>query len=101
MRTYEGKPELLLRSGDWKNLGCWADKEANEGWFIFFKDQQHGNDWATFKVVANGRVPNKANYWFVRNKKNGKIGFSKDLAIMAANRPRLHAHVMKVVSEEA
>ena len=101
LKTYQGKPELLFESDDWKNCGYWVDEENNNiEWFVFFKHQEHNNDWVTYKVVANGRVPSKANYWFVMNKKTGNFGFAKDLAVMAGNRPNLHMNIMRIISEE-
>lgn len=100
MKTYKGDPDAMFESEEWKNLGYWVDQENKEEWFVFLKDQQHGNDWVTLKVVANGRVQRKANYWFTRNNQNGKIGFSRDLAIMADHRPQLYSNVMRIVCEE-
>jgi hypothetical protein len=100
-KTYAGKPDLLFESDEWKNCGCWVDREnSNVEWFVFFKYQEHNNDWITYKVVANGRVPRKANYWFAKNKKTGQIGFAKDLASMSEHRPNLYSNIMKIISEE-
>lgn len=101
MKTYAGKPELLFEADDWKNCGCLVDKENGDTeWFVFFKHQKHNHDWITYKVVANGRVPRKANYWFARNKKTGQLGFAKDLASMSEHRPNLHSNIMRIISEE-
>ena len=43
--------------------------------------------------MANGRAANKANYWLVRNKETGQIGFARDYVSMRENRPELHAQV--------
>lgn len=69
-------------------------------WLIFRKGQEHSEDWATYKIVADGMVEKKANYWLVRNDKNGKIGFGRDYAIMRNERSGLHLMVEKILGEQ-
>lgn len=76
----------------WNHIGTCRDSDSVE-WFVFSKSQDHTPDWCTHKIVANGRAANKANYWMVRNKETGQIGFARDYVYMRENRPELHAQV--------
>ena len=90
MRTYKGNhPDKF--SG-WMMMLETKDDD-NKRWFIWYKRQVDNNEWLTFKIVANEPVDKKANYWFVRNMKNGKLGYVRDFAIMREHRPKLHRHV--------
>ena len=76
----------------WNQIGkCWDSDEVE--WLVFSKAQEHTPDWLTYKIVANGRARNKANYWLVRNASTGQIGFSRDYVYMRDSRPELHAQV--------
>ena len=97
---YEGKPWLMLEADGWRNVGRWTDDaEGGVEWFFFAKDQDHSAEWKTYKVVANGRVENKANYWFTRNDKTMEVGFSRDLAAMIEGRPRLYERTMRILNQ--
>lgn len=99
-KTYAGNPDLLFESDEWKHCGAWVDKDNGSiEWFVFFKPQAHNHEWRTYKVVANGRVPNKANYWFARNEKTGQLGFARDLASMSDHRPNLYKNTMRIISD--
>ena len=65
-------------------------------WLVFSKSQQHTPDWMTFKIVANGRARNKANYWLARNIRTGQIGYCRDYVYMRDNRPELHEQVEEI-----
>ena len=62
-------------------------------WLVFAKAQEHGEEWKTYKVCANGQAENKANYWFARNDKTGQIGYGRDLALMNQNKPELYQRI--------
>lgn len=79
----------------WKKIGTCLDSDIE--WFVFSKTQDHTPDWCTHKIVANGRVANKANYWLVRNKETGQIGFARDYVYMLNNRPELHTQVEAIL----
>ena len=51
------------------------------------------------KICANGKAESKANYWAVR-KNTGQLGFIKDMAIMRAHRPGLHAAVEEIMEAD-
>lgn len=89
-KMYAGKiPEQEL---GWMQIGVCKDSDAVE-WIVFRRAQDHTPDWATYKIVANGRANAKANYWLARNDKTGQIGFARDYVFMRNNRPELHAQV--------
>jgi hypothetical protein len=46
---------------------------GDESWMIFRQSQEHSPDWANYKVVADGAVKRKANYWVARNDATGQI----------------------------
>lgn len=89
-KMYVGK---MPETGDgWSYVGLCKDADSVE-WMVFRKPQEHTPDWATYKIVANGRARNKANYWLVRNSRTGQIGFARDYVFMRDNRPELHEQV--------
>ena len=83
-----------LDDGWTKIAQCLDDDAVN--WLVFRRRQEHTPDWSTYKVVADGRAANKANYWMVRNDKTGQIGFIRDFASMKENRPKLHSKIERV-----
>lgn len=83
----------LPKDGEgWEQVGKCMDSDDVE-WLVFSKPQDHTPDWMTFKIVANGRAQNKANYWLVKNAVTGQIGFARDYVHMRDSRPELHAQV--------
>lgn len=76
----------------WEQIGRCMDADRVE-WLVFSRPQDHTPDWMTYKIVANGRARNKANYWMVKNIETGQIGFARDYVHMRDNRPELHAQV--------
>ena len=74
---------------EWVKVLSHIDKDKVE-WFVFRKRQSHTNDWATYKVMANGNAEYKANYWFAKNEKTGQLGFARDMALMKAKHSELH-----------
>jgi hypothetical protein len=66
---------------------------------VFGKPQKHTPDWLTYKIVANGRAANKANYWLVRNASTGRIGFSRDYIYMRCSRPELYEQVDAILKK--
>ena len=80
------------KENDWDRLLSWLDGNQVE-WLVFRKEQDHSKEWNTYKVCANGKAENKANYWFARNDKTGQIGFGRDLALMNQNKPELYKKV--------
>lgn len=82
----------------WEAFGQVEDCEGC--WFALYrKAQGHSPDWITYKIVAVGVAPRKANYWLVRNRRTGQIGFARDFASMRANRPHLHGEVEAAIRE--
>ena len=89
-KMYAGKvPEL---SEGWIKIKTIKDTDLLE-WFVFSKAQDHTPDWATYKIIANGRAKNKANYWLARNNKTGQIGFARDYVFLREHRPMIHAKI--------
>jgi hypothetical protein len=84
----------------WEKIGEWLDK-GGDGvrWSIFRRRQEHSDEWMTYKICANGKAESKANYWAVR-KNTGQLGFIKDMAIMRAHRPELHAAVEEIMEAD-
>ena len=99
-RSYVGKPDMMFESGAWDHAACWTDEDEKIQWFFFCRYQEHSTEWKTYKVVANGRVYKKANYWFAVNVITGQIAFSKDLEAMKTHRNRLYTKTMQIVCEK-
>jgi hypothetical protein len=76
----------------WQQIGSCQDGDGAD-WLVFAKSQGHDPEWQTLKIVANGRAQGKANYWFGLHAKTGRVAFSRDAALLAAHRPKLHAAV--------
>lgn len=66
-------------------------------WLVFRKEQAHSQEWATYKVVADGKATNKANYWLVRNDLTKQIGFARDFVLLREHRPKVHEYVENVI----
>jgi hypothetical protein len=96
MKSYRGNPPDT--SEGWRRVRSCFDAEKIE-WRVFAKPQPHTNDWLTFKIVANGHAPRKANYWVVLNTMTGQIGYTRDFATMREHRPELHAKIEELFDE--
>ena len=99
-RSYVGKPDMMFESGGWDHVGRWTDDDEKIQWFFFCRYQEHSTEWKTYKIVANGRVYKKANYWFAVNVITGQLAFSKDLEAKKTHRSRLYAKTMQIVCEK-
>lgn len=85
-KLYQGKkPD---KSKGWKQIGTFVDLSDIE-WFVYEQKQNHSDEWLTYKIVANGKAINKANYWLARNSKTKAVGFARDMATMKEHRPEL------------
>jgi len=94
MRTYLGQVPKM--ADGWELLEKYTDDDQ-VAWLVFRRGQEHTPDWSTYKVVADGRAANKANYWLVRNDRTGQIGFARDYASMRENRPKLHSKIERIL----
>jgi hypothetical protein len=89
MKSYWGKvPEA---DDGWKMV----ESVVSEGtrWMVFEQPQAHTDEWFNYKIVADGKVQRKANYWLARSKRTGQIGFTRDYALLREHRPEVHAKV--------
>lgn len=96
-KMYKGNPPD--ETDGWKNIYSCELKDKTK-WNIFVRDQDHTHDWKTYKVVADGRAMNKANYWLARNIETGQIGFGRDFVHMKTRRPQLHAVMEKLFEKQ-
>jgi hypothetical protein len=85
-RKYVGNPPDI--GNGWEMIG--RIEADGEKWIMFRQAQDHSPNWANYKIVADGVVEKKANYWLARNDQTGQIGFSRDFAMMREYRPALH-----------
>lgn len=65
-------------------------------WHLY-RNEEVKDKWWNFKLVAALRAPGKANYWFGWNGR--RTNNPRDWQILAANRPELHALVVKYLTE--
>lgn len=68
-------------------------KDGEKTWLIYQRPQSHNDEWVTYKVIADGRVEKKANYWVVKNIKTGQTAYPADMELMKQHRPNLFAKV--------
>jgi len=85
MKTYEGR--IPDKAEGWRVKA--QVKDGDQKWFLFEKMQAHSDEWATYKVVADGRVEQKANYWLVKNIKTGQQVYPADMELMKQYRLNL------------
>jgi hypothetical protein len=84
----------------WEKIGECLDDDRVK-WLVFKKPQEHSDEWITYKVVADGRAINKANYWLARNDATGQIGFARDYAFMSEKRPKLREEVDQIIEKNS
>ena len=87
-RMYRGKKP---RTEGWEQI---AVLEDDARWFVFVKDSPD-SEWITVKVVADGRVPFKANYWFGWNGK--RFAQVQDTFAIMQRRPELLKVVQRLL----
>jgi hypothetical protein len=58
-------------------------------WLLFTRPVETRDDASAFKLIADGFVINKANYWFMLNE-DAQVLVGKDIKVMKANRPELY-----------
>lgn len=88
-RNYKGK---VPRTEGWDYIA--AIEEESVRWFVFMKDNPD-NEWLTVKVVADGRVPFKANYWLGWNGK--RFAQVQDTFAIMQRRPELLKAVERLI----
>ena len=59
-------------------------------WGFYIKPQDHNEEWITCKLVADGKAPKKANYWFTLNINQMRFGFGRDLITLQEHRMHLY-----------
>jgi hypothetical protein len=87
-RMYRGKRP---RTEGWEHI---ASIEDDVRWLVFVKDNPD-NEWLTVKVVADGRVPFKANYWLGWNGK--RFAQVQDTFAIMQRRPELLKVVERLI----
>ena len=86
-RTYAGNHGA--EADGWVKIGETSQIDG-VAWSIYRKPQQNDGDWVNIKIVANGRVTRKANYWLSWNgKRFGKV----------TDYERLEAHRIQLKNE--
>lgn len=70
----------------WDRLGI-VGRCDGVNWVAYRKEQPSGQEWDYIKVVADGRVPRKANYWLSWN--GSRFGTGGDFLKMAQHRQEL------------
>tara|TARA_R110000868_G_scaffold274808_3_gene534472 strand:+ start:522 stop:803 length:282 start_codon:yes stop_codon:yes gene_type:complete len=68
-------------------------RDEDQKWFLFEKLQTHSDEWITYKVVADGKVEKKANYWVVKNIKTGRQAYPADMELMKQHRLNLFKQI--------
>ena len=96
-RMYSGKKPLLADGWIFK---CELVDDIGQKWIVFAKNQIHSSTWVTYKVVADGKALNKANYWVVKNLYSGKLAFCYDMATMREKRKFLYDQFEKFLDTE-
>lgn len=87
-RMYKGKQP---RTEGWEQI---AVIEEDVRWLVFVKHSPD-TDWLTVKVVADGRVPCKANYWLGWNGK--RFAQVQDTFAIMQRRPELLKAVERLI----
>ena len=67
-------------------------------WSIW--EMKNANGYDALKITADKPISIKANYWFGRNQSNSKFAKSRDLGIMAENRPDLLDEIIYFFSSD-
>jgi hypothetical protein len=91
-KSYKG--QIPDASEGWRIAGT-VDHDGE--WIVFKKRQEHSPEWVTYKIVANGKAINKANYWLARNEITGQIGFARDFVLLREHRPKIHKYVEDII----
>lgn len=86
MRKWEGNRPP--RSEGWSYDGLLAETEG-AAWLLYTRPVETRDDASAFKLIADGLVINKANYWFMLNE-DAQVLVGKDIKVMKANRPDLY-----------
>ena len=68
------------RTGGWNEVGVVED--GGQRWLVFIRPTE---EWSTVKVVADGYVLTKANYWLGWN--GSRFSRATDLVLLAQQRP--------------
>jgi hypothetical protein len=93
-RTYSGNHEG--EETGWIRLGE-VGKFENVKWVLYRKPQPSGGEWDYIKLVANGRVVNKANYWLSWN--GARFAMGGDFSKLAQHRNELCDMVVLFMEE--
>jgi hypothetical protein len=88
VKKYTGKKP---RAAGWHEVGA---VEIDGRWLVFIRPD---GDWASVKVVADGRALAKANYWLGWN--GSRFGRHADLVSLAQQRPAVLEGLERVLRD--
>ena len=77
------------RREGWAFDGMVAEAEG-AAWLLYARPVPSRDDAEAYKLIADGYVLNKANYWFMLNNE-ARVLIGKDAKVMKAGRPELYA----------
>lgn len=85
----------------WSEIAEWVDPADGTAWRFFVKDarvDKATSPWRTCKIVARGRVLDKANFWVNVNPAAQKIAIGSAMLTMQEHRPNMCGWVRKVLA---
>lgn len=92
MAMYKGNRDL---SNDWEELFELREIYGAE-WSVFSRDTDPGGRYLGLKLLANGYVENKANYWLSWDRKRNRLtSRGLDAKLLKDNRPELFQFVIR------
>lgn len=83
MKHYKGN--MPSKHSEWRRIGE-AKDNAGIQWVVFYKPQKGEGDWRNCKVVADGKVIGKANYWLARNVAQLRFASTTDSMLFIKNK---------------
>lgn len=92
MAMYKGNRDL---SDEWEELFVLREMYGAE-WSVFSRDTDPECRYLSVKLLADGYVENKANYWLSWDKQRKRLtSRGLDAKLLKDNRPELHQFVVR------
>lgn len=101
-RGWAGHPPAAAQG--WSEALEWDDAGDGTRWRFFIREPEADakpSPWRTVKIVARGRVLDKANFWVGVNIRTGRVADSKAVKVMREYRPDMLRQVERWAADLA
>lgn len=95
-KKYLGR--IPKHSAGWIEVLNLEDEDFSK-WIVFKKTTDEKSEWVNLKMVCDGKVKGKANYWMSINSTTKKFAVRTDNFVLAEKRPKLFLELTNFLND--